>query len=238
MNPDQLLIADFLANRLEPAQQQSIQARIELDKDFAQEVRIRQMELSILRADERVKLKAKLKAEIASRRPVRSIRPLWVGLAIAASIAAIILIFKPFSPQIPLPELAMSYLDPFPAPQIRGESPQEEPAIQLYQAAKYPEAVEAFKSLDTSRPDIALMHASALMQVKDYHEAIEVLEQVESPGAFADVYSWNLALAYLLDQQYERSQNLLQEIAGSSHFKRHEAQELLQRLLASSASAN
>lgn len=234
MNPDELLIADFLADRLEPDQKKLILARIEQDKGFAQDLRSRQMELTILRAHERTQLKARLKKEIASRAPVRNIRPLWIGLAVAAAVAAIILIFNPFSPKMTSQELAMSYLEPFPVQQVRGENTQGEPAILLYQSGQYSEAAEAFKILDSSNPGIVLMYASALMQVKEYKQALEVLEQVESSGRYTDVYLWNLALASVLDGQDDTARGLLEEISRSSHYKGKEAKELLERLLSSS----
>lgn len=238
MNPDELLIADFLADDLSPVEKEEVLGRIERDQNFAQALRKQQMELVILRATHRAEMKARLKQEIASRAPVRNIRPLWIGLAVAAAVAAIILIFNPFASKITAQELAINFLEPFPVQQIRGGNTQEEPAILLYQSGQYPEAIEAFKTLDSSKPDVALMYASALMQMKEYSQAIEILEKIDSPGRFADVYLWSLALASVLDGQHERAISLLQEIAGSSHFKREEAQELLDSLLASRTSAN
>lgn len=227
MNPEELLIADFLANSLLPTEKEAVQARIEQDQNFALAVRQQQMELVILQASHRAELKENLKQEIASRAPIRNIRPLWIGLAIAAVIAAIVLIINPFSTRMTASELAMSYVEPFPVQQIRGETIQADTAILLYQAGRYREAVEALKILDQSQPDFALMTASALVQVEAYKEAIDVLEGIESPGVFADVYLWDLALAYVLAQEFQKARPLLEEIAASSHFKREEAKKLL-----------
>lgn len=234
MNPEELLIADFLADSLETSEKESILRRIEQDLDFARAVRQQQMELVILEAASRAEVKANLTKEIASRTPVRNIRPIWIGLAIAATIAAIILIVNPFATKLSSQELAMSYLEPFPVQQTRGENDLQEPAIQLYQTGQYPEAIDAFQTLDQSQPEIALMLASALMQVKEYKQALEVLKQIEQPGPYADVYGWNRALATVLDGQDDTARGLLEEISRSSHYKGKEAKELLERLLSSS----
>lgn len=227
MNPDELLIADFLADDLPVSQRNEVLQRIEQDQVFADAVRKQQVELVILTAAKRAELKANLKKEIASRTPVRNIRPIWVGLAIAAAITAIVLIFNPFNKEASAQQLAINYLEPFPVQQIRGETAKSRPAIQLYQTGQYPDAVQAFSNLELIKPDHALMYASALMQMKEYKRAIEVLEGIANPGAFADIYTWDLALAYVLNHQYLQARPLLKEIAGSSHFKREEAQELL-----------
>lgn len=227
MNSEELLISDFLADDLSPAEKENVLNRIATEQDFATAVREQQMELVILEATHRAELKAALIEEIAAKPQVRTIRPIWIGLGIAAALAILILIFNPFATKTTAQELAMSYLEPFPAQQIRGETTQSEPAIQLYQTGQYPEAAQAFSNLGPTEPDLALMYASALMQIQSYKRAIEVLETIDNPGAFSDIYSWNLALAYVLDRQYAQAQPLLKEIAGSSHFKQEEAQELL-----------
>lgn len=232
MNSDELLIADFLANALSPVEKEAVQSRIEKDQDFALAVSQQQVELVILKATHRAELKAALKQEIASQAPVRHIGPLWIGLAIAAAIAAIVLIINPFSPSMTASELAMSYVEPFPVQQVRGKNPLQEPAVQLYQAGQYREAIEALKTLDQSQPELALMTASAFLQVKEYHEAIEILENIKNPGPFADVYLWDLALAYVLAGQFDKAHPLLEEISSSSHFKREEAKSLLDKFLA------
>lgn len=227
MNPVELLISDFLADDLSPTQKEEVLNRIATEQDFAAAVRRQQMELVILEAAHRAELKTALADKIASQPKARNIRPLWIGLGIAAAIAILILIFNPFAPHPSTQQLAMSHLEPFPVQQIRGEPSQSAPAIQLYQTGQYLEAVQAFSTLDLSKPDLALMYASALLQVKAYKQAIEVLKAIDNPGAFSDIYSWNLALAYVLDRQYPQAQLLLKEISSSTHFKQQEAQELL-----------
>ena len=121
---NQEIISAYLAGDLDLLNTGEFELRLKDDPDFALEVKEARENLLMAKAVERAALKAELSEAFASRKaPANKVRPMWMAGGLMALAAAILLLIwiGPLSQPTEPGELALSYLEPYPAPAQRGD---------------------------------------------------------------------------------------------------------------------
>ncbi len=137
-------------------------------------------------------------------------------------------------------ELFAAYFEPYRnivQPVVRGEENKDLKTIayNAYENGDFKKALNLFDSLLTHKqePSVLFYKANALLKLNDAKKAIPILEKNSTVvDSFSEKKYWYLALAYLKDNQPEKSKEKLQMILEieNSEYKKEEARELLKRL--------
>ena len=115
------------------------------------------------------------------------------------------------------------------------DTPIEKYAYQAYEQGKYASAIQLFESIPTTNRTLnqILYTNIAQMATGQYQPAITSLKQLanESDYEFQANAQWYLALAYLRDEQLEKSKTILIQISQTpNHPYMTEAKELLSKI--------
>lgn len=227
-HPDTTLILAAIAGELSSEEMDSIKIRRAKDPDFEAMYRSCELEIAILKASDRVAVKESLKQELQGSYQ-RTI-PLWTWpVGLAAALLALFLLFREDPNAQSLPELALSYVEPVSAGQIRGDQSSEE-GILAYQNKEYQTAIDFWQINDSLTNNQKLLLGSAYLQAGTYDLAVKAFAELQHISPYQDIAGWNLALSFLLNDQPEKARPLLEEIAGSSHYRQTEASLLLNKI--------
>jgi predicted Zn-dependent protease len=233
------LISDYLAGSLQGPELDAFERRLTEDSDFIRQLREQQEQVLVLKAIGRAEQKAKLKRQFQSHQAQQaSTRRLWLGGAITALAAAILLLLAlPGVLQQGAEGLALDYLEAYPASQARGSSQADaellEEAFGLYQTEKYKQALPLFEQLSQQAGQEAyglMYQAECLAQLGRHGEAAEVYASIPDSVVFYDVVQWKQALSLVLAGESQAAQALLKQIEQGPHFRSRQAADLLQKL--------
>lgn len=241
MEDDILLISDYLAGHLSEEARKQAEERLSQDKTFAELHADQVRQLIVLQAGARAEAKAELHQAFNTYRQSRQRnRRIWMSTSIAASVAFLLLfLIQPWQSAPTAEQLAMSYLDPFPAQMERGfpddSSLQvlQDSALLLYRAGKYDAAIPMFKELLLQTPadqGLQLYLAESLSHTGQYADAAVLLEELSSSQLYGDAATWRRALNLVLAGEHTKASRVLQGLESSSHYKSPEAKILLERL--------
>lgn len=241
-NTDLLLIADYLADDLLEPERKAMEQRLVSDEAFSS-LYAEQQALQVgLRAQFRAEQKEILREQLAAfKSEGRQIRPLWNrpmvwGIA-AAVVGLLLLLVVPWQVQSPdVQQLALAELEPYSVRTERGEEDRPaaaRTALELYQAQAYAEALEGLQAYAQQHPEapiFGLYVADALAQLGRYEEAIQWLQPLAKDSILADAAQWRLALVYVLSEQTELAQPLLENISTANHYRKNQASRLLEAI--------
>jgi len=161
--------------------------------------------------------------------------PRWMGwaailLLMCVGVVAYLFFGKPSNTQSTL----IAYLDePYPVTVFLSNQPAEA-WVEAYQSGDYQQATVLLKNaLQNGEDNAVLQYYAGLshlyQQPRQPAQAITYLAQVKE-GALAQQADWYLALAYLLENNVEEAQPLLQQIVDTQAFRHEAAAGLLDRI--------
>lgn len=164
-----------------------------------------------------------------------SIRPLWLGLSVAAAVAlllAVFLVLRPFSRPPHPQQLASQHLEtPFAFPlHVRGNLWTEQ-SLQAYEEGAYATVIERLQALPTQNEQQQFMLGLAHAYRRQYQQALPYLQAVMEMGnvqsGFAEQARWYALQVHVKLGNAPQVEQLLEELlADPAHFKHAEAQEL------------
>jgi hypothetical protein len=237
-------IDKYLKGELAKDERIAFEKRVQEDADFAEEVKSQVKAEYAIRTEAKASQKAALKAEyerLAAEGEITPVKPLfqrggfWVAAAAAVILLLIAVRFLGTSQKMNADELFAAYMEPQSISFTRGD--QDTPLINLataYQSASYAEVIPLAKGLladsaYASSPKIWLSLAISQLMTDQPQAALESLQHIDEGSAFQEQARWYEALALLkVDRALAREK--LEEIAGSGHYMREQAGEMLGRL--------
>lgn len=170
---------------------------------------------------------------------IRSMRLIWIGVAVAAAICLLWLVIPSQQTASPT-ELYASYYERFPNvanPLTRDSGPKDlkDRAYAKYEQGEYAAAITLFDSLIEEDPSLThqFYQGVSAMEIKDWQLAQRNLNQVSvsDTSRFAQAAQWYVAMLALRNAQTEEAKNILKQIqAEGSHPFQKEATEILQVL--------
>ncbi len=170
---------------------------------------------------------------------IRSMRLIWIGVAVAAAFCLLWLVI-PSQKTISPDQLYASYYERFPNvanPLTRNSGPTnlKDRAYAKYEQGAYTEAINLFDSLMMEEPSLThkFYQAVSAMEIKDWDLARENLNQVSTSDTsrFAQAAQWYMAMLALRNDQLEEAKSLLGAIqTESAHPYQKEATEILEAL--------
>lgn len=176
----------------------------------------------------------------------RNLRPLYIGLAIAAAIAVLLAIFLPAGKStINSAELFATNYEPYYPDNLRsGTKPSKvdsliQRANLLSRADQCEEAIKTYQDILENEPegvvgkvdDIMLYQASCQLKLKQFDEAYTLLEQIK--GGDRETVDWYKGLAKLGLNQIEEAAAIFGKIAKDSNSSYRNKAADLAALLAS-----
>jgi tetratricopeptide (TPR) repeat protein len=214
----------YLQDKLSPVEKSDFENRLLTEPGFASVFESFRYSYHAILRHSRKELKTRLQS--LEPRKQKTIDWKYIGLAIAASVALIMMVVINFTD--PSPEaLYAEYYTPYPnvvAPIERAqpETDAYKRSFQLYEEGKYPEAFQAFKSLLNSQPGSAPLNFYAglcALSLNDSQTAIAYLNKVTATkNEFAAHATWYTALAYLHAGEHAASVEELKKIAEDSFY--------------------
>jgi len=170
---------------------------------------------------------------------IRSMRLIWIGVAVAAAICLLWLVIPSQQTASPT-ELYASYYERFPNvanPLTRDSGPKDlkDRAYAKYEQGEYAAAITLFDSLIEEEPSLThqFYQGVSAMEIKDWQLAQRNLNQVSvsDTSRFAQAAQWYVAMLALRNAQTEEAKSILKQIqAEGSHPFQKEATEILQVL--------
>jgi len=238
------LIDKYFDGSLSLAEKEEFQLLLDSDKDFAHQFALEKDVQSAIISNQQDQAKAQLQ-KFEEELPDQKSKPYrrrFIYATAAASVLLMVFIWSTFlvdAPQTTQKDLFASYYEPYRnviAPIERSDvaSAQNE-AFEFYENGKYEEALQAFNTLYELEPkaDVLFYKSMSLLSLKNYQEAIPILESLLSSDAELRNHApWYLALAYLETGATEKARNLLLIISkqNSNYYNEKKAAEVLTAL--------
>jgi hypothetical protein len=139
-------------------------------------------------------------------------------------------------------KLFAEYYQPYPnvASSVRGELSEEKlrDAMQQYDAGDFKAALKLLQGILVAEPDNATAQFYAgvsHLKLKDAEKALTSLQKVSTLGdaKFSEPAEWYLALAFLQQNDLEKTRARLEAIIATDHLYKEQALKLLERLRSS-----
>ena len=232
-NADQLLIDNYLRNKLSPREHAEFQDRLNHPEFQSALERTRDVQKAI-KAQARQDFRSEIKGwDQQARGRILNMRRF---LSIAASILLLVAVFFVFKQQPSNSDLFAQYFEPYPnvvAPlQKSGDSDLTtyERAFQLYESGAYEEATRALDGLDQDDMAVQFYHAVSLLALDKPAEALaELMRLAEVDGnAYEKPSEWFSSLALLkVGQENDARQILTGITADATHPYHRQARKLL-----------
>lgn len=233
-------IEAYHAGQLSDKELEDFLALYKSDPAFAEQVDLFQQAQDAIEALGQQKLKDSFRQQYQSNTP--NVKPLWsrwyVAAAAIIAILIVIFLFQNNSSSLTPSELYASY-ESFEALSLeRGNSEIDSLfliANGLYNEEQYEAAIPVLEKLleeeDFDRKAYAYLHLG-IAQLKSGSEetAINSLQKLDSESSFYLQAQWNLALAYLKQENTEEAKKVLQILKTESRTYQKRAQELLETL--------
>lgn len=197
------------------------------------------------RIRELISPKVKVRASVP---PVRKKRSISIYAAAAAAAVLLILLYIGNKPDYSSTDLFTQYyqVQPYETYPVRGDTeltPDEKVLIREarthYENAEYPEALVIYEQLFTEKqdwkkaPDEVIFYAAICrFETNNLPRAIEQLDYIASDTAsdFQDEALWNLAFAYLKNNQRSKAKDCLNRLIEEDSDYVVQAKELLDKL--------
>jgi len=243
-------IDDYLMGQLNSADQQNFIQQMEMDRELAEEVKIRKtmldnvMDLGDLHMHEMLK---EIKSEVIPADsdevslPAKSKRKyIWLIAAAAAAVLLLLLAYPVLNAPASAQELYAQYYKAYPLPfGDRGEGldPSFVVAGNLYQDGTYDQALPLLQAISTNPNEtddrIQLALGICQLEAQQFSKALLTFDQIknESSNLYLDQANWYSALTHLQLNDLSTAKTLLQTIATKpKHHFYQPARQLLKKI--------
>jgi len=218
------LIERYLEGSLSPSEQQAFDQRLVQEPAFSEEVALQQQIREGLRATGRARILSQLETvenRMSAYHPPTQVirfderirqRFYW---AAAAAILLLIPVYLLLKSNISQEKLFARYFEPYQTAQPLSQDPLDR-ALQQYRDKNYAKALGILKSMEDQGDvsDSTLFYkANVHLQLDQPREAVASLQKIPASSTFYDEAQWYLALAYLQNNEPERTRERVSLIA-------------------------
>lgn len=243
------LVASYMQNQLSEPERKAFEARLETDDTFraqAKPLMLGELAAAFGREDELRQRMGQwmetIKQDPSQTQPPARIQPLWVRMAIAASVALLLLIVLPRlfpPPKVDPAQLFTENFDPYLPPETRSQEPLLDSALQAAHIAiltgDYEVGIQQLTLiLDTAqltpegKTEEQLYLGSAYLQHDQPQKALEVFQQIADQDQ--PVVRWYQALAYLAIGDKEAASERMQQLVLRKGYYERKAKALLEMM--------
>lgn len=244
-NDDDLLIEQYLKEKLTVAEKQAFQARLKVDAAFKEEFTFRKsMDIFFKKETQLPVLKAQFDTFgdeffVAEHAPQQAKviplyqKPIWIGLAaVAASIIFIILWWSLSQPKDLYQQYAVH--QPINLVEKSDATTTAAQATTYFNAESYEQAYPYLNDYLQSHPvnnRAQLALGISALELGKYTEAISTFTTIhEGTSLLKASGTWYLALTYVKQKEFEKAKILLAQIPSNETFLYSKAQELILEL--------
>jgi len=226
---DIIQIEAFLAQSLPSDQQQQLAQ----DEEFQERLSVYQLAREAIEAAGEAHLKAQLTELYQPEARVRSLRPVYVALAIAAAVVLLLIVFLPRSQPTPQELFAANYEKPLLGSGQRAAAQQTWiNALSAYQADEFERARVGFRDIlsDTSfqETDLAQIYLGvSYIELGKTDSAHITLTEVPQGSDYYYDAQWYIALSHIRDGNPSEAESILMELVTSSRAYQTQAEALL-----------
>ncbi len=240
MEQDYKLIEDYLAGNLDKSQIAFFEKRLASDKSFAETFQLQKsMNAFLVKENKKEELLPKLEAlgekhfdgQEATIKPIKR-RRIFVGLALAASVAVLIFALNTFF-QKPLYQQFADHQ----ALNLIEKGTTEELAQQAqnqFNAKDYTNAYQSLNEYLIKNPNdtkVLLAKGICALELNKYEEAKSIFEKIKNGNSLLKSNgTWYLALTYLKQDNIDQAKIILSEIPESGTFYSEKAKKLRSKI--------
>lgn len=239
---DRQLIDQYLLGQLTAEDRKTFDERM-TDPEFEKELAIETDLMPVFKVAGRSDIKAALqqleakKSNSTQKRPPAKVRSLRTYLAVAASVAVLIIAFFFWPTSTSSDQLAASFLEPYPnvvVPIVKGapSEGQKQEAYYAYETGDFERAIQKLDALPKTDTSLFYLGISYLMIGDGANANLNLSEVLKYEGGrFEQEAQWYATLSNLQQSKLEPAKEILNTITQQEgHPYQKKAEELLQKL--------